>query len=145
MPRTSFTVHTTLSPSEVLDLFTDFGPGRADTWPNLAESHVEVHDQGPDWAEVTEGNRMGWERERYSWDPAAGTVTIDALDSNLWAQGSGWRYQLSSAAGGTDVHVTLRRVPKSLLGRVVGAFIPIVGARTLAKQFESVLRKAESR
>ena len=88
---------------------------------------------------------MGWERERYAWDAAAGTVAIDTLDSNLWGPGSSWRYELTSAAGGTDVQVTLTRVPKSIRGRLIGALIPIVGARTLGRQFQSVLRKAESR
>ena len=144
MPSTQFTVHTGLSPSAVMDLFTDFGPERASRWPNVNESHFELHGQGPDWAEVTEGNAMGWERERYSWDVDAGTVTIDTLDSNLWGPGSGWRYQLTPTETGTAVTVALTRVPKSLLGRVVGALIPIVGARTLGKQFQSLLRKAES-
>lgn len=145
MPTTRFTVHTSLSPGEVLALFTDFGPGRASLWPNVDDAHFQVHDQGPDWAEVTEGNRMGWERERYSWDAAAGTVVIDTLDSNLWGPGSSWRYELTSAAGGTDVRVTSTRVPKSWRGRLIGALIPIAGSRTLGKQFQSVLRKAETR
>jgi hypothetical protein len=145
MPTTQFTVHTSLSPGDVMELFTDFGPDRAKHWPNVDEAHFTVHDQGPDWADVTEGNSMGWERERYSWDAVAGTITIDTLDSNLWGRGSGWRYQLTPADGGTDVQVTLNRVPKSLLGRVIGALIPIVGARTLGKQFQSVLRTAEAR
>src|SRR3954447_25143068 len=68
MPSTRFTVHTTLSPSEAMTLITDFGPDRASRWPNVEESHFTLHDQGPEWAEVTEGNAMGWERERYSWD-----------------------------------------------------------------------------
>ncbi len=93
MPSTEFTVHTTLSPSDVLSFFTDFGPDRAKRWPNTDEAHFKVHDQGPDWAEVTEGNAMGWEREKYSWDATAGTVTIDTVDSNLWGPGSGWRYR----------------------------------------------------
>ena len=145
MPTTRFTVHTSLSPSEVVGLFTDFGPDRASRWPNVDDKHFKVHDQGPDWAEVTEGNAMGWERERYSWDAAAGTVAIDTLDSNLWGQGSGWRYELAETAGGTDVQVTLNRVGKSLRGKLIGALIPIAGARALGKQFRSVLRKAESR
>ncbi len=143
MPSTQFTVHTTLSPSAVMDLFTDFGPERAGLWPNLDEAHVQVHERGDDWAEVTEGNAMGWERERYSWDAAAGTVTIDTLDSNLWAPGSGWRYQLTEANGGTDVHVSLVRLPSSFRGRLVGALIPVVGSRALGRQFQAVLRKAE--
>ena len=143
MPSTRFTVHTSLSPSDVMTLFTDFGPDRASRWPNVDDAHFTVHDQGPDWAEVTEGNAMGWERERYSWDAAAGTVTVDTLDSNLWGPGSSWRYELTPSAEGTDVHVTLTRVPKSLKGRLLGALIPVVGARTLGGQLRSVLRQAE--
>jgi hypothetical protein len=144
MSTARFTVHTSLSPSEVLGLFTDFGPDRASRWPNVDEAHFKVHELGPDWAEVTEGNGMGWERERYSWDAAAGTVAIDTLDSNLWGPGSGWRYELTPAAGGTDVVVTLTRVGKGLKGKLIGALIPVAGPRTLSKQFQSVLRKAES-
>ena len=94
---------------------------------------------------LSPSDAMGWERERYSWDAAAGLITIDTLDSNLWGPGSGWRYRLTPAAGGTDVQMTLTRTPKSLAGRLIGALIPIVGARTLGKQFQSALRKAESR
>jgi hypothetical protein len=144
MPTTRFTVHTALSPSEVMEVMTDFGPDRASRWPNVDEDHFQVHELGPAWAEVTEGTSMGWERERYSWDAAAGTVTIETVDSNLWGPGSGWRYQLTPAGGGTDVEVTLTRTPKTLVARVIGVLIPVVGSRTLAKQFRSVLRKAEA-
>jgi hypothetical protein len=145
MSTASFTVHTSLSPSDALALFTDFGPGRAEAWPNIDEAHFKVHEVGPDWADVTEGTSMGWERERYSWDTAAGTVTIDTLDSNLWGPGSGWHYQLTPASDGTDIHVTLTREGKSLVGKLVGALIPVAGARALSKQFRSVFAKAEAR
>ena len=143
MPTTHFTVHTTMSPGDVLEFFTDFGPDRASRWPNTDEAHFEVHDRGPGWAEVTEGNSMGWERERYTWDAAAGTVTIDTLDSNLWGPSSGWQYRLTAANGGTDVQVTLNRTGKGLRGKLVGALIPVAGARVLGKQFRSVLKNAE--
>ena len=145
MSTTNFTVHTTLSPSEVLAVITDFGPDRSRWWPNVDEAHFTVHDQGPDWAEVTEGTGMGWERERYSWDAAAGTVTIDTLESNLWGPGSSWRYDLVPAGDGTDLKVTLHREANSLKGKLIAALIPLVGARTLGKQFETVLRRAENR
>lgn len=145
MPKTQFTVHSSLSPSNVLGLLTDFGPDRAANWPNIDEAHFTVHELGPDFAEVTEGTGMGWERGRYAWDAAAGIVTIDTVDSNLWGPGSGWRYELKPAGGGTDVHVELTRVPNSLKGRLIGALIPVVGANALGKQLKSVLRKAESR
>jgi hypothetical protein len=145
MPSTEFTVHTTLSTDEVMTLLTDFGPDRARRWPNVDDSHFTVHDQGPDWAEVTEGNSMGWERERYTWDDAAGTITIDTLDSNLWGPGSGWRYRVTEVDGGADVHVALTRKAKGPRGALVGALIPIAGSRVLGKQFRSVLGRAESR
>ena len=93
MATTRFTVHTSLSPSEVMAVITDFGPERSRWWPNVDDAHFRVHGQGPDWAEVTEGTGMGWERERYSWDAASGIVTIDTLESNLWGPG---------VAGGTS-------------------------------------------
>ena len=145
MPTTRFTVHTSLAPGEVMTLLTDFGPERATRWPNIDEAHFVVHDEGESWAEVTEGNAMGWERERYAWDLTAGTVTVDTLESNLWSPESSWHYALTPAAEGTDVKVTLTRVPKSFRGRLIGALIPLVGARTLGRQLESVLRNAESR
>jgi hypothetical protein len=145
MPTTQFTVRTSLSPKEVMAVLTDFGPGRAEVWPNINEAHFQVHEVGSDWAEVTEGTAMGWERERYAWDDSAGTLSIETIDSNLWGPGSGWRYQLTPAADGTDVSVTLSRAPKSFVGTLLGALIPIVGARTLAKQLRSVLQRAEAR
>lgn len=145
MATTRFKVHTSLSPNEVLELFTDFGADRASRWPNIDHAHFELHYSGPGWAEVTEGNALGWERERYSWDAQAGTIKIDTLESNLWGPGSGWCYELEPTPGGTDVQVTLTRVAKSFRGKLVGALIPIVGARTLGRQFRSVLAKAESR
>jgi hypothetical protein len=145
MATTRFTVHTTLSPTDVMSVITDFGPERSRWWPNVDDAHFAVHAQGPGWAEVTEGTGMGWERERYSWDATSGTVTIETLDSNLWGPGSGWRYELVPSGSGTDLQVTLTRMPSSLKGKLIAALIPVVGARALARQFQSVLRRAENR
>lgn len=145
MATTSFTVHTTLSPREVLAVITDFGPQRSRWWPNVDEAHFTVHGQGPGWAEVTEGTGMGWERERYTWDADSRVVTIETLESNLWGPGSGWRYELVPAGTGTDLRVSLTRLPHSWKGRLIAGLIPLVGARALGRQFESVLRRAEGR
>jgi hypothetical protein len=128
-----------------MTVITDFGPDRSRWWPNVDAAHFTVHGQGPDWAEVTEGTGMAWERERYSWDAEAGTVSIDTLDSNLWGPGSGWRYELVPAGDGTDLRVSLTRLPNSFTGRLVAALIPVVGPRALGKQFQTVLRRAEAR
>lgn len=143
MPSTHFTVRTSLSPHEVIAVLTDFGPDRAKVWPNIDADHFQVHEVGDDWAEVTEGVSMGWERERYSWDAAAGTVTIETLDSNIWAAGPGWQYVVTPADGGSEVQVTLTRKGKNLKGRVIGSLIPLVAAKALGRQLRTVLRKAE--
>jgi hypothetical protein len=144
MPSTQFSAQTTLPPKDVMAFLTDFGPTRAERWPNVDTSHFELHAQGDDWAEVTEGNKTAWERERYSWDAEKGTITIDTLESNVWGPGSGWKYQLEPSGTGTTVHVTLTRTANSWKGRLIGALLPIVGARTLGKQFQTTLRRAES-
>jgi hypothetical protein len=110
MSTAQFTVHTSLAPADALELLTDFGPDRAKRWPNIDADHFRVHAEGDDWAEVTEGTAMGWERERYSWDRAAGTVVVDTLDSNLWGPGSSWHYELKPAGTGTDVSRSWARV-----------------------------------
>jgi hypothetical protein len=46
----------------------------------------------------------------------SGIVTIDTLESNLWGPGSGWRYVLVSAAEGTDLRVSLTRLPNRSRG-----------------------------
>lgn len=145
MPSTQFSVDTTLTPDEVLAFLTDFGPGRADHWPNVDTGHYEVHATGDTWAEVTEGNRVGWERERYTWDADAGTVEIETLDSNLWAPGPGWSYRLQQVDDGTVVHVRLTRTPKTLTARLLAALIPVAGGPMLGKQLRSSLRRAEGR
>jgi len=144
MPSTQFTVQTKLQPAEVLDLLTDFGPTRAERWPMIDSGRYEVHDQGDGWAEVTEGNNTAWERERYTWDASAGTVSIQTLESNVWGPGSGWTYELTPAQGGTSVKVVLMRQANSFKGRIIGLFIPLVAGKALSKQLSSVLRRAEN-
>ena len=106
MPSTEFTVHTTLSPSDVLSFFTDFGPDRAQRWPNTDEAHFKVHDQGPGLGRGHRGQRDGLGAREVFVGRRSGHVTIDTLDSNLWGPGSGWRYLLTEADGGTDVRVS---------------------------------------
>jgi hypothetical protein len=36
-------------------------PGRSELFPNSADDQLEVHDQGADFADVTEGGKGTWE------------------------------------------------------------------------------------
>lgn len=142
MPTLTVQVSTDRSPAEVRRILTDFSSSRAEAWPGVDLSHLQVHDSGDDWIEVTEGNRIGWERERYTWDDAAGTVTATTVDSNLWGPGSGWDYRLVPEGTGTRVEVTLRRTAKNLKGRLIGALFPLIGRRMVTASLNSAVNRS---
>jgi hypothetical protein len=146
MPTIHFELQSTLAPGAVLAALTDFGPSRAKVWPNIDSDHFRLHEQGPGWAEVTEGSAVAggvWERERYSWDAAAGTVAVDTLDSNTWSPGSRWAYRLTPGpAGGTRIEVTVVRNGKGWKGRLIGAGLAVAGAGMLRSQMEQALGRA---
>lgn len=139
MPVIHTSLTTDLAPPEVLRIITDFGPGRAEAFPNVDQSTLIVHEVGETWADVTEGNKLGWERERYDWDAQAGTITAVTTESNLWAAGSRWDYRITPEGNGSKVQVRLERHAKGLLGHLVGALIPLLGARTVRSGLVSAL------
>ena len=130
----------TLPPLEVLRILTDFGPSRADAWPGVDGDHLRVHEHGPNWADVTEGNKTTWERERYSWDAASGTVTATTTDSNVWGPGSGWEYRLTRGGTGTRIEVTVTRHGKGVKGRLIGALFPLIGKSYVTRSLSGPLK-----
>lgn len=142
MTTVRFHLVSTLSPAEVVEVLTDFGPTRADTWPTIDADHFIVHDRGESWAEVTEGTAAAWERARYEWDPARGIVTIATLDSKLFGAGGGWVFLARRESAGTRVDVELTRTPRAVKGKVLAALLPLVGPSALRKSFAGPLRAA---
>lgn len=140
MPTVALSLTSPLTPAEVLRVITDFGPDRSTNWPGVDDKHLQVHGSGPDWADVTEGNDATWERERYSWDAAAGTISAVTSDSNVWGPGSRWDYKLTPSGVGTKVDITLHRVGKGLKGRLIGAVLPLAGKSVIAKSFAGPLK-----
>ena len=142
-----FTLHSALAPDAVMAALTDFGSTRSEVWPNIDSAHFKVHAHGPGWAEVTEGSSVAggvWERERYSWDAAARTVSIETLDSNTWGPGSRWDYRLTpAAAGGTTVEVTVVRNGKGWKGRLIGMGLSVAGAGMLRAQMARALGRVQ--
>jgi hypothetical protein len=149
MPHVHFRLHTDLSPDAVLGALTDFGPGRAEVWPNIDAAHLQLHDSGPNWADVTEGSSVAggvWERSRYEWDAGAGRLTATTTGSNTWAPGSRWDYHLTAAAGGgTDVDVRVLRNGRGFKGRLIGAAVALFGSRMLRSQMEQALSRVAAR
>ena len=138
--RTS--INSTLPPADVLRVLTDFGAGRAETWRNIDAEHLQVHASGPNWADVTEGVKGNWERERYEWDATAGTVSAVTTDASLWGPGSRWDYKLTPQGPGTRVDITMERHGKGLKGKALGVLLPLVGKKVIKASFTAPLKAA---
>ena len=146
MARIHFQLQTKVPPSAVLAVLTDFGPRRAEIWPNVDDRHFKVHGDGPGWADVTEGSSVAggvWEREKYTWDAVAGVVAVETIDSNTWGPGSRWAYTLSpSAQGGTEIDVTVYRHGKGWKGRLIEAGLVVAGKGMLRTQMKQALERS---
>jgi hypothetical protein len=136
---------TTATPGQFVAGLTDFGPGRSKLFPNSADGYLKVHDQGPDWADVTEGSNGIWERLRYDWsDP--GRVTMTTTGSNAWGGRSGHTYTLTPRPGGiTGVDVVVVREGKNLKGRLLEILVAAGGKRVLARALASTAKAIEAR
>ncbi|MET0692809.1 MAG: SRPBCC family protein [Propionibacteriaceae bacterium] len=143
MPTVHVSLSSPLPPADVLRIITDFGPGRSQAWPGVDDKHLKVHDTGPNWADVTEGNDTTWERERYDWDAAAGTISAVTSESNVWAVGSRWDYKLTPEGTGTKVDITLHRVGKGIKGKLIGAILPLAGKKVITGSFSGPLQVAK--
>jgi hypothetical protein len=146
MARIRFQLDTTLAPGAVLTALTDFGPRRGQIWPNIDDQHFKLHDQGPGWAEVTEGSSVAggvWEREKYTWDARAGTVSAETLDSNTWGPGSRWDYKIKGRErGGSRVDVTVERHGKGLKGKLIEAGLAVAGTGIIRSQMEKAMERS---
>ncbi|MEV6338505.1 hypothetical protein AB0M12_27750 [Nocardia vinacea] len=142
MATVRFHLISTLSPAEVVNVLTDFGPTRPEVWPSIDAEHFVVHDRGQNWAEVTEGTAAAWEHARYDWDLAEHTVTIATLDSKLFGAGGGWVFRATPDLFGTRIDVELTRTPQAFKGKILAALLPLIGPSSLRKSFAAPLQAA---
>ena len=136
---------TTATPEQFLAGLTDFGPGRAKIFPNSKDGYLTVHDQGPSYADVTEGSNGIWERLRYDWsDP--NHIVLTTTDSNTWADGPSHTYTLERKPDGTtDIDYVVVRNGKNLKGRFIGIVLGTVGKGRLSGAFEKFVKAVEAR
>jgi hypothetical protein len=139
LPVLHVSVTSPLPPREALQRLTDFSPARAKNWPGVNDNTLIVHGKGDSWAEVTEGTKIAWERERYTWDAAAGTVSAVTLNSNIWGPGSGWNYTIMPEGTGSRVEVTAVRKGYGIKGKLVGAVLSLIGKRLLTSSTTAAL------
>ena len=136
---------TTATPEQFIAGLTDFGPGRSELFPNSADDYLEVHDQGPAEADVTEGSSGVWERLRYDWsDP--NHIVLTTTDSNAWADGPTHTYTLKRQPDGkTEIDYQVVRDGKNLKGRFLGIVLGTVGKGRLKGAFEKFVKAIEAR
>jgi hypothetical protein len=136
---------TTATPEQFVAGLTDFGPGRSKLFGRSADDYLEVHDQGPDHADVTEGSGGIWERLHYDWsDP--NRVVMKTTDSNTWGGDSGHTYTFTRLPNGTtNVDVVVVRDGKNVKGRLLGILLGIVGKRVLGKELGKTAKAIEAR
>jgi len=125
---------TTSTPEQFIAGLTDFGPGRSKLFPNSADGYLEVHDQGPSQADVTEGSSGIWERLQYDWSDS-NRVVLTTTDSNVWGGNSGHTYTFTQSPDGTtDIDVVVVREGKNFKGRALEIAVRIIGKPMLEKQ-----------
>ena len=145
MSTLHFNLTTTATPEQFVAALTDFGPGRSKLFENSSDDDLEVHDKGPDWADVTEGSSGVWERLHYDWsDP--NRVVMKTTDSNVWGGDSGHTYTFTRQADGTtDLDVVVVREGKNLKGRLLGIVVGTIGKGRLRKALEDTVKAIEAR
>jgi len=128
MPRVHV-IDTTLVPAErILAAARDFSTHRAELWPDVHLEHFTVHEVGPTFAEVTEGNPwpigLVWERLRYDWsEPGAVRGVVTA--SNLFHSGSTWELHATDTGAGTRVEIIAQRHLRPIRGWLTYPFFPL--------------------
>ncbi|BAK34916.1 hypothetical protein MLP_19020 [Microlunatus phosphovorus NM-1] len=136
---------TSASPEQVLAALTDFGPGRSTLFPNSADDYLQVHEQGPGRADVTEGSGGVWERLSYDWsDPHR--VVMTTTDSNIWGGRSGHTYTLTPEDDETTtIDVVVVREGKNLRGRLIGFLLGTAGKGVLTRALSATAEAVEAR
>jgi len=145
MSTIHFKKTTTATPEQFVAGLTDFGPGRAELFGNSTDEYLKVHEKGSTSADVTEGSGGIWERLHYDWSNPK-RVVLTTTDSNLWGGHSGHTYTLTPQPNGTtDIDVVIVRDGKNLKGKLLGAFLGIIGKGQLEKWFANTLKAIEAR
>ena len=140
MAKVNYSVETDLEPKVVWDALTEFGPRRAELWPDLSPSSFKVLEQGDGWARVKEGTAsLGiWSIERYEWQEPVITATVEL--ANAAQTGGTWRMEVRpGAAGGSILTITMDRRAKGFVGHIIHGIFQVTNGRFLAARTRRML------
>ena len=137
---------TSLTPEQVIGAAANFSEAREKLGPNTKNKYLQVHEQGADFAEVTEGLRMigvFWERSRYEWS-VPGTIRQTIIDSNVIWSSSTWVLTATPQGEGSEVVMRLsREFRPSMKGRIGWALNHLAGTRMWRSYLRRALAEAE--
>ncbi len=139
---------TTVPPDRVLYAARDFSDRRAEIFPAVSLSKLEVHTEAATSADVTEGTRAGigdnWERCEYDW-ARPGSVTATVKESNVYeVPGSSWELRATPNNGGSQVEmVWIREFKRNARGRIFGTAFRLLGSRIFGKYGRDILSNLE--
>ena len=147
MPKVHVIDKTFVSPERILQAARDFSKRRAELWPDVHVAHLQVHETGENFAEVTEGNPWPigyvWERLRYDWS-SAGSVRGTVIDSNIFKPGSTWEIHAAPTNDGSRVDLIAVRNLTGFKGRLLTPVFPLGLAKsTVAAHLRHFLSKLE--
>jgi hypothetical protein len=138
--KVNYVVTTDLDPKVVWEALTEFGPRRAELWPDLSPSSFKVLERGDDWARVREGTaRLGiWSIERYEWHEPVITATVE--QANAAQSGGTWRMEVRPRPeGGSVLAITMDRKAKGFVGHIIHGIFQVTNGKVLAVRTERML------
>ena len=140
MAKVTYSVETNIDPKVVWDALTEFGPRRAELWPDLSPSSFKVLERGDGWARVREGTAsLGiWSIERYEWAEPVITATVE--EASAAQAGGTWRMEVRPRSGGGSVlTISMNRRAKGLVGHLIHGLFQITNGRFLAARTQRML------
>jgi hypothetical protein len=140
MAKVTYKVETDLAPSVVWEALTEFGPRRAELWPDLSPASFQLLARGDHWARVREGTAsLGiWSIERYEWHEPVITATVE--EANAAHTGGTWRMEVQPRSGGGSVlTISMNRRAKGFVGHVIHGIFQVTNGRFLAARTRRML------
>ena len=137
------------SADRVLRAARDFSARRAELWRDVHIEHLEVHDSGEAWADVTEGNPwpvgVVWERLHYDWSEP-GAIKGRVIESNIFKPGSTWEIHATALdGGGSRVEILAVRHLRGVKGWMLAPLFPLgLARRDVADYLRRFLAKVEA-
>src|SRR2546427_10604439 len=138
--KVTYSVETDLDPKVVWAALTEFGPKRAELWPDLSPASFQVLERGETWARVREGTAgLGiWSIERYEWNERVITATVE--EANAAQPGGTWRMEVRPRpAGGSVLTIEMDRRAKGFVGHLIHGLFQITNGRFLAARTRRML------